>query len=116
MYIFLLQYSAYHPDLALLAVNGLKREMAGEHPGAAAGVLGGSGASVAMRGWAVRVLCGMALGIAGLNGRTVGGVGGEGTGGGGLTPLVRLAIGKCVKDGNVYVRKVGALALIKCHV
>lgn len=90
--------------------------MSGELVGAAAAV-GSYGAAVAMRGWAVRVLCGMALGIAGVGGRTAGGLSAaeEGGGGGGLTPLVRLAIGKCVKDGNVYVRKVGALALIKCY-
>lgn len=119
VYIYLLQYSANQPDLALLAVNGLKREMAGENTGGMAAGAGGYGV-VAMRGWAVKVLCGMALGIAGVRGRTVVGgaesasVSGEG-GGGGLTPLVRLAIAKCVKDGNVYIRKVGALALVKCY-
>lgn len=95
-------------------MNGLKREMAGELVGVGAGGVGGYAAAVAMRGWAVRVLCGMALGVAGLRGRAIGTVS-AGEGGGGLTPLARLAVAKCVKDGNVYVRKVGALSLIKCY-
>lgn len=113
MYIYLLQYSANQPDLALLAVNGLKREMGGEHAGGAAAAGAGAYGAVAMRGWAVKVLCGMALGVAGVRGRTTGAESESGSGG--LTPLVRLAISKCVKDGNVYIRKVGSLALIKCY-